>query len=251
MSQEYAWPSSSQLEFEARRLHATPSSTGRTDLNLPTLLSGLPQAMDLGAWAIAGAVIFPQVFFPGLSVADAIAVGIGLWALAPAVRWLKSPVFAMVQRRHGRGVRLTAARVLLGASTAAIAFLPDASHAGWAAGFLLVACRLAQGVAWSGLPDPAPSARAGERRASRVAICGLTSLIGFLVAGGLFAALSLAVEQADFLQWGWRYPFAMAVAVNIVALFADLRLLATDNGELVDPRSDKLATVSGVPINRG
>ena len=31
----------------------------------------------------------------------------------------------------------------------------------------------------------------------------------------------------DFLSWGWRYPFFVALAVNVVALFARLRLVAT------------------------
>ncbi|MDB5848949.1 MAG: arabinose transporter permease, partial [Rhodoferax sp.] len=32
----------------------------------------------------------------------------------------------------------------------------------------------------------------------------------------------------DFLDWGWRYPFYVAFAVNVVALFARLRLVVTN-----------------------
>ena len=32
----------------------------------------------------------------------------------------------------------------------------------------------------------------------------------------------------DFLDWGWRYPFYVAFAINVVALFARLRLVATN-----------------------
>ncbi|HEX7156387.1 MAG TPA: MFS transporter, partial [Burkholderiaceae bacterium] len=31
----------------------------------------------------------------------------------------------------------------------------------------------------------------------------------------------------DFLSWGWRYPFFVALAINVVALFARLRLVLT------------------------
>ncbi len=254
MSQEYAWPSSSQLEFEARRMHATVRSAGWVELAPVRILKGLPQALDFFVWALAAATIFPQVFFSGLSAADGIAAGLVAWALAPAMRWLRLPIFTELQRRHGRGVRLTAARVLLGASTAAIAFLPEASQSVWAPGFLLVSCRLFQGLAMSGLSDQTVGPKASdvsESRTSQAAVCGLTSLIGLLTAGGLFAVLAAALEHPDFLQWGWRYPFVMGIAVNIVALFADLRLLATDSGKPSSERRVRLATVSGVPVDRG
>ena len=33
--------------------------------------------------------------------------------------------------------------------------------------------------------------------------------------------------MTDFLDWGWRYPFYVAFAINVVALFARLRLVVT------------------------
>ena len=53
MSHDYAWPSSSQLEVEARRMHATPRAGGLADLAPAMVISGLPQAFDLFAVAIA------------------------------------------------------------------------------------------------------------------------------------------------------------------------------------------------------
>jgi MFS family permease len=35
------------------------------------------------------------------------------------------------------------------------------------------------------------------------------------------------LSQDDFLVWGWRYPFYVAFAINVVALFARLRLVST------------------------
>jgi MFS family permease len=36
------------------------------------------------------------------------------------------------------------------------------------------------------------------------------------------------LKPDDFLEWGWRYPFYVAFAINVVALFARLRLVSTD-----------------------
>jgi MFS family permease len=35
------------------------------------------------------------------------------------------------------------------------------------------------------------------------------------------------LSSDDFLVWGWRYPFYVAFAINVVALFARLRLVST------------------------
>jgi MFS family permease len=47
------------------------------------------------------------------------------------------------------------------------------------------------------------------------------------VANGLFAFFLTTLSRADFLDWGWRYPFFVAFAINVVALFARLRIVAT------------------------
>lgn len=247
MSQEYAWPSSSQLEFEARRLHAAPGAGGLADRAPAMLLSGLPQAFDTVAVAIAAALVFPRLVYPSLSPAAAIAVGLGLVVLAPAIRWLRLPLFAVLERRHGRGVSLTAARVTLGVATAAIAFLPSFAEAGAAALGLLVASRLVQGLAMSGLGHDA-RAPLDESRRARAAVFALTGLVGLAAAVGASALLAGLLPASDFLQWGWRYPFMIAIALNTVALFADLRLLASGAAPRPDGPVVRLATVDGLAV---
>ena len=51
--------------------------------------------------------------------------------------------------------------------------------------------------------------------------------IGLIVASALFAYFVSLLSQADFLSWGWRYPFFVAFAINVVALFARLRIVVT------------------------
>jgi len=56
--------------------------------------------------------------------------------------------------------------------------------------------------------------------------------IGFALASILFGYFVANLSSEDFLSWGWRYPFFVAFAINVVALFARLRLVAT--GEFGD-----------------
>ena len=52
--------------------------------------------------------------------------------------------------------------------------------------------------------------------------------IGFLIASALFLFLHGNLSNDDFMDWGWRYPFFVAFAINVVALFARLRLVLTE-----------------------
>ena len=51
--------------------------------------------------------------------------------------------------------------------------------------------------------------------------------LGLILASALFAYFLALLSTADFLAWGWRYPFFVVLAINVVALFARLRLVAT------------------------
>ena len=59
----------------------------------------------------------------------------------------------------------------------------------------------------------------------------LGALLGFLIACSLFAYSWNSLSSYDFLDWSWRYPFFAAFAINVVALFARLRLVVTHEYE--------------------
>ncbi|MFN3799881.1 MAG: MFS transporter, partial [Sphingobium yanoikuyae] len=48
----------------------------------------------------------------------------------------------------------------------------------------------------------------------------------------------LTLSEADFLDWGWRYPFFVAFAINVVALFARLRIVVTHEFERLFEQRD-------------
>jgi MFS family permease len=140
-----------------------------------------------------------------------------------------------VQRHLGRGIKLTAALFLLGSSTVCMALLPGYASHGIAAIALLALCRVGQGLAlgasWDGLPSLL-ALNAPENRRGWYAMLGqLGAPLGFLIACGLFAYLWGNLSSADFLDWGWRFPFFAAFAINVVALFARLRLVVTHEYE--------------------
>jgi MFS family permease len=50
---------------------------------------------------------------------------------------------------------------------------------------------------------------------------------GFALASLLFGYFVVNLSDKDFLDWGWRFPFFVAFAINVVALFARLRIVAS------------------------
>ena len=254
MSHEYAqgWalPSSFGLEVEARRLHATAGPAGLGDVAPAVAVSAFPKAFDAFVCLAAAIVVFPQMLFPGLERSLAVFANLAVCSLAYLTGPLGGLVFRAVDRRHGCGVRLTAARFLLGAATAGVAFLPS----GGLGVLFLVACRLAQGFAMGGVRGQAPALdQLNLTREGRLGLTlarGLAAAAALVLAGAIFAVFRLGVSATDFLAWGWRYPFLLGVAANIVALFADLRLLATDDREQASDRPVvRLAAVDGAPVD--
>jgi MFS family permease len=140
-----------------------------------------------------------------------------------------------IQRRFGRSVKLTAALFLLGSSTVGMALLPGYATAGALAVALLALCRIGQGVAlgasWDGLPSLLALNAPPGRRGWYAMLGQLGAPLGFFVACALFAYLWANLPRTDFLAWGWRYPFFAAFAINVVALFARLRLVVTHEYE--------------------
>jgi MFS family permease len=49
--------------------------------------------------------------------------------------------------------------------------------------------------------------------------------LGLLLSTGLFAWLSAALSEEQFLAWGWRVPFLVSVALVVVGLFVRLQVL--------------------------
>ncbi|MDB6061431.1 MAG: hypothetical protein JWM78_1534 [Verrucomicrobiaceae bacterium] len=190
---------------------------------------------DFFVYGIASAMVFPTVFFPFMEKLDATLWSFAVFALAFIARPIGTISFMWIQRRWDRGTKLTAALFLLGTCTAGIAFLPGYNQAGAISILLLSLFRIGQGIALGGSWDGLPSLlalNAPKHRHGWYAMLGqLGAPVGFIIAASLFAYLNSNLSRADFFDWGWRYPFFAAFAINVVALFARLRLVLTHEYE--------------------
>lgn len=161
--------------------------------------------------------------------------------------------------RRGRKPALLLSITLMGASTAAVAILPDQKAIGIIAPILLVLARLLQGAAaggeWGGaasfLVEWAPGQRRGFFGSFHTATIFVGTLTGSLVIAGLTAALGQPVMD----DWGWRLPFAIGGLLALIAIPVRLKAEETPifRTEVESTAAQKPApdVVSGGALSRG
>ncbi|MDW5316391.1 MFS transporter [Rhizobium sp. PL01] len=224
-------PSSSGLEQDARRMHGDkPLSAG--SIALGVIIGRMSEFFDFFVYGLASVLVFPRLIFSfAPNPVAATMMSFAVFSLAFLARPVGSFVFMWIDRNYGRGTKLTIALFILGGSTASIAFLPGYETVGYWSVALLALFRLGQGFAlggaWDGLASLLNLNAPPNRRGWYAMIPQLGAPIGFALASTLFGYFVANLSDADFLSWGWRYPFFVAFAINVVALFARLRIVAS------------------------
>ncbi|WGF86743.1 MFS transporter [Marinivivus vitaminiproducens] len=231
MSAEMAAPSSSPAERHARQINARHGEVRPGDIAIGVIIGRTSEFFDFFVYAIASVLVFPQLLFPYADPLTGTFYSFALFALAFMARPFGSLTFMAIDRVHGRGTKLTIALFLLGTSTVAIAFLPGYDQIGAASVWLLALARIGQGFAlggvWDGLASLLALSAPDRKRGWYAMIPQLGAPLGLIVASALFAFFLFLLSAEDFFSWGWRYPFFVAFALNVVALFARLRMIAT------------------------
>lgn len=221
------------------------------EIAIGVVIGRASEYFDFFVYAIASVLVFPAVFFPFAQPLEATLYSFTVFAFAFLARPLGTVIFMAIQRRFSREAKLTLALFLLGFSTAGIAFLPNYAQLGASAILALSLLRIGQGIAlggsWDGLPSLLALNAPQNRRGWYAMLGQLGAPVGFAIAAGLFSFLLSELSRADFLDWGWRYPFYVAFAINVVALFARLRLVSTpEYSHLLDEQ--ELEPVSATEI---
>lgn len=201
------------------------------EIAIGVIIGRTSEFFDFFVYAIASVLVFPAVVFPYVDPLTGTLYSFALFSLAFIGRPLGTLLFTAIDRRHGRGAKLTIALFLLGGSTMAISLLPGHAQVGALSAWLLGLFRLCQGIAlggaWDGLPSLLALNAPRGKRGWYAMVPQIGAPLGLVLASALFAYFLALLSSDDFLRWGWRYPFFVVLAINVVALFARLRLVAT------------------------
>lgn len=219
------------------------------EIAIGVIIGRTSEFFDFFVYAIASVIVFPRLVFSFTDPLTGTLYSFAIFALAFVARPLGTVIFTAIDRAAGKNAKLTLALFLLGISTCAIAFLPPYQSIGVASIWLLALARIGQGIAlggtWDGLASLLALNAPYRHRGWYAMIPQLGAPLGLIVASSLFAFFIGNLTAEDFYDWGWRYPFFVAFAINVVALFARLRMVVTpDYQKLFENRDLQPAKVS-------
>lgn len=186
---------------------------------------------DFYVYATAAALVIGPAFFPAGEPGVQLLSAFATFAIAFVARPIGAALFGHFGDRVGRKATLVASLMIMGVSTVLIGCLPTYAAAGWLAPAALCVLRFGQGLGfggeWGGAALLAVENAPPGRRAWYGIFPQLGAPVGFLCANLCFLGLSLGLDPASFLAWGWRVPFLASAALVGVGLYVRLRLVET------------------------
>ncbi|WP_262523728.1 MFS transporter [Agrobacterium tumefaciens] len=213
------------------RGQTAPVAVDPDRITIAVILARMTEFFDFFVYALASALVFPYVFFSFADPLTATLYSFAVFSLAFIARPIGSLVFLQIDRKFGRAVKLTAALFTLCGSTMAISFLPSFAEAGIIAPVLLAVFRFGQGLglggAWDGLVSLLAMNAPAKQRGWYAMMPQIGAAMGFGLASAFFIIFVTQLSTPEFLAWGWRFPFFVALALNVLALFARLRMIVT------------------------
>lgn len=231
-----------QFQSTASQPASHPDSTSRAGRRalVSACIGQFIEFYDFALYGISAAVL-GLVFFPSSDPLTGLLVTFAVFGAAFAMRPLGGFVFGLIGDRLGRRPVLFVTLLTIGLSTALIGLLPPYSALGWVAPLLLVLLRLVQGFSAGGesvgavtfVFEHAPL----HRRGLWVSIVMAASVVPAVFASALFLLIQTTTSADDFLAWGWRIPFLLALPLTVVSFLLRRRLVAAHN-----PRSEQERT---------
>lgn len=183
---------------------------------------------DFALYAIASALVFPAVFFPGGDPLAATLASFATFAVGFVARPIGGIIIGILGDRYGRRQMLFLTLMLMGISSTLIGLVPGYAAIGVAAPVMLVVLRVLQGFGaggeYAGATLLAAEHAPGRSRGLHAAIPGAGNALGAMLATGVLTLLSTMLDREAFLSWGWRIAFLASIFVCIAGILIRLRV---------------------------
>ena len=174
------------------------------------------------------APFFAALFFPKGNATAALLAAFATYAAGFLVRPFGALVFGRIGDLVGRKYTFLITIMVMGISTAAVGLLPTYESIGVLAPIILVALRLAQGLALGGeyggaatyVAEHAPD----RKRGYSTAWIQTTATIGFFLSLLIIGVCRTTMTAGSFATWGWRIPFLISILLLITSVYIRLKL---------------------------
>lgn len=174
------------------------------------------------------AVFFGGLFFPKGNDTAQLLASLATFGAGFGVRPLGALVFGHIGDLIGRKYTFLVTMATMGLGTALIGLLPTYDKWGLAATVLLVALRLAQGLALGGEYGGAATYVAehvpDEKRGYYTSFIQTTATLGFFLSMGIIGITRSSVGETAFKDWGWRVPFLLSFILLAVSFYIRVRM---------------------------
>ena len=174
------------------------------------------------------AAIISVQFFSGVNPTAGFIFALLAFAAGFAVRPFGAIVFGRVGDLVGRKYTFLITILIMGLSTFLVGLLPSYAAIGFAAPAILIALRLAQGLAIGGeyggaaiyVAEHAPRGKRG----AYTAWIQTTATLGLLLSLVVILGCRMSMDKESFEAWGWRIPFLLSVVLLGISVWIRLKL---------------------------
>jgi MFS family permease len=174
------------------------------------------------------APFFAALFFPPGNDTAALLSAFATYAAGFLVRPFGAIIFGRIGDLVGRKYTFLVTIVVMGGATFLVGLLPTFASIGWLAPILLVALRLAQGLALGGEYGGAATYVAEHSRPHErgytTSFIQTTATLGFFLALLVIGLSRIYMDAKMFAEWGWRIPFWISLVLLVFSVWIRLRL---------------------------
>lgn len=186
--------------------------------------------------------IISQLFFPSFDHFIAMMLTFGVFATACLIRPVGALFFGYMGDRFGRKKSLVLSIAAATLATTAFGLLPTYHQIGAYAPFLLILCRLLQGISMSGEETAAAVFLSEISPQNRQGLAGsiiLGSVYIGLLLGSIIALITTSIiPKNDLMTWGWRIPFLLSFFFGVGAIF--VRVKQTESMPFMQAKENRL-----------
>ena len=221
-------------ESGAPRAYTSEEKRHRIFAIMAASSGNLVEWFDFYVYAFS-ALYFAPSFFPKSDPTAQLLNTAGVFAAGFLMRPIGGWLFGRIADRMGRKTSLLISVAMMCGGSLVIACLPTYAQIGAWAPFLLLVCRLFQGLSVGGEYGTTATYM------SEVALRGQRGFFSSfqyvtLIGGQLLAVLVIVVmeqflSEAELKAWGWRIPFAIGAVAAVVALLLRRTLHETQTAE--------------------
>src|SRR5437667_3409394 len=174
------------------------------------------------------APFFAGLFFPPGNQTAALLGAFGAYAAGFLIRPFGALIFGRIGDIVGRKYTFLVTIVVMGVSTVLVGFMPTYASLGFAAPLVLVALRLAQGLAlggeYGGAATYVAEHAADNKRGYATSWIQTTATLGMLMALVVIGLCRYVMEFNAFASWGWRIPFWFSIPLLLMSIYIRLKL---------------------------